>query len=140
MLCATEDSRKTKKSATKDIQLFAFFTKAGTGDIAMMTRQLAALVRAGIPLVDSIAALNEQLEKEDLKRIMTAVRGRLNEGTGFRQPSRPTRPPSRRYTSTWSPREKHPARSGVRARSTRRLYGGAGSSQSKVSAALAYLC
>lgn len=80
---ATEDARKTKTSKSKDIQIFAFFTKASTGDIAMMTRQLATLVRAGIPLVDSIAALCEQLEKEDLKRIMTSVRERLNEGTGF---------------------------------------------------------
>lgn len=79
---AIEDSKKTKKS-TGEIDLFAFFKRANSNDIAMMTRQLATLVKAGIPLVDSIAALTEQLEKQDLKRIMTAVRERLNEGSSF---------------------------------------------------------
>jgi general secretion pathway protein F len=48
-----------------------------------MTRQLATLVRAGVPLVDSIQALTEQVENEQLVRILTAVRESLNEGTSF---------------------------------------------------------
>ena len=36
-----------------------------------MTRQLATLVRAGVPLVDSISALIEQVEKEALVRVLT---------------------------------------------------------------------
>jgi general secretion pathway protein F len=48
-----------------------------------MTRQLATLVRAGVPLVESVAALTEQVEKEELKRTLTSVRETLNEGTSF---------------------------------------------------------
>ena len=80
---ATEDSGKQKKQKGAEIDVFAFFKRAGTGDVAVMTRQLATLVRAGIPLIDSIAALTEQLEKQDLKRIMTSIREKLNEGSSF---------------------------------------------------------
>jgi general secretion pathway protein F len=80
---ASEDSKKSSTQKKRDIDVLAVFKRASTGDVAVMTRQLATLVRAGIPLVESIAALTEQLEKEDLKRVMTAVRERLNEGTSF---------------------------------------------------------
>lgn len=83
LTAAHEDSAKGAGAKKRDIDVLAVFKRAGTADIATMTRQLATLVRAGIPLVDSIAALTEQLEKEDLKRIMTTVRERLNEGTSF---------------------------------------------------------
>jgi general secretion pathway protein F len=80
---ATEDSAKAKAEKKRDIDVFAFLKRASTGDVAVMTRQLATLVHAGIPLVGAIGALTEQLEKEDLKRIMTSVRERLNEGSSF---------------------------------------------------------
>lgn len=83
LTAAHEDSAKAAGGKKRDLDVLAIFKRAGTADIATMTRQLATLVRAGIPLVDSIAALTEQLEKEDLKRIMTTVRERLNEGTSF---------------------------------------------------------
>ena len=83
LTAATEDSAKAAGAKKRDLDVLAFFKRASTGDIAVMTRQLATLVRAGIPLVESIAALTDQLEKEDLKRVMTTVRERLNEGTSF---------------------------------------------------------
>lgn len=79
---AVEDSAKAARKG-REIDVFAFFKRASTGDVAVMTRQLATLVKAGIPLVGAIAALTEQLEKQDLKRIMSAVRERLNEGSSF---------------------------------------------------------
>lgn len=79
---ATEESeQKTKKS--RNIDLLAFMKRPRTSDVAIMTRQLATLVRAGVPLVESIAALTEQVENDQLKRILTTVRESLNEGTSF---------------------------------------------------------
>ena len=49
----------------------------------MMTRQLATLVSAGIPLVEAVGALIEQMEKLELKRILTQVVDRLNEGSSL---------------------------------------------------------
>ena len=61
----------------------AFARRVSVGDIAMMTRQLATLVTAGIPLVEAMSALTEQVEKHELKRALTQVRDRLNEGTAL---------------------------------------------------------
>ncbi|MBI5531491.1 MAG: type II secretion system inner membrane protein GspF [Deltaproteobacteria bacterium] len=79
---ATEEA-KAKAGSRRNIDLMAMFRRANTSDVAAMTRQLATLVRAGIPLVDSISALVDQVEKDDLKRVLTNVRERLNEGSSF---------------------------------------------------------
>ena len=52
-------------------------------DLAVMTRQLAVLVHAGIPLVEALAALVEQVEHERLKRVISEVRQRVNEGASL---------------------------------------------------------
>ncbi len=79
---AIEGSEKKKKQS-RDIDLLAPFRRVTGGDVAVMTRQLATLVRAGIPLVESISALTEQVEKEQMVRVLTAVRQGLKEGTSF---------------------------------------------------------
>jgi general secretion pathway protein F len=80
-LATEEAAAKTKKG--REIDLFKFFRRISGADVAVLTRQLATLVRAGIPLVDSIGALVDQVEKEELKRVLTVVREKLNEGTSF---------------------------------------------------------
>jgi general secretion pathway protein F len=72
-----------KQRAKRDIELFAFAQRPSSRDVAVMTRQLATLVRAGVPLVESITALVDQVEKESLMRILTAVSEGLKEGTAF---------------------------------------------------------
>lgn len=67
----------------REIDLFAIFKRVSTGDVAVMTRQLATLVRAGIPLVESISALTEQVEKQKLVHVLSAVRDNLRTGTAF---------------------------------------------------------
>ncbi len=79
---ATEESAR-KEKAKRNIDLLAVLRRPSASDIAIMTRQLATLVRAGVPLVDSVAALTEQVEKEQLQRVLTGVRESLNEGTSF---------------------------------------------------------
>lgn len=79
---ATEEDEQ-KQRAKRDIDLFAVFKRPNSSDVAVMTRQLATLVRAGIPLVESISALVEQTEKESLVKVLTAIREDLKEGTAF---------------------------------------------------------
>jgi len=79
---ANEESEK-KTAQKKKVDLLAYFKRPSTSDVAVMTRQLATLVRAGVPLVESIGALTEQVENEQLKRVLTTVREALNEGTSF---------------------------------------------------------
>ena len=52
-------------------------------DIAIFTRQLATLLRAGIPLVESLTALTDQAEKDELKRVLSDVRRQVNEGSSL---------------------------------------------------------
>ncbi len=54
-----------------------------TDDIAITTRQLATLLGAGVTLVESLTALVEQVEKERLKRIISDVKQRVNEGASL---------------------------------------------------------
>jgi len=77
---ANEDTKAHGAKAGRGINLMAFFRRVSVGDVAMMTRQLATLVGAGIPLVEAVSALVDQMEKPELQRVLTQVRDRLNEG------------------------------------------------------------
>lgn len=78
---ATEEKAAQLKES-RDIKL-SFLGRPSTGDIAVMTRQLATLLRAGIPLFESLNALIEQVEKEQLKRALTNIREQVKEGISF---------------------------------------------------------
>jgi general secretion pathway protein F len=67
----------------KSLDLGSLLRRVSSGDVAMMTRQLATLVNAGIPLVEAVGALTEQVEKLELKRVLTQVVDRLNEGSSL---------------------------------------------------------
>ena len=52
-------------------------------DLAMFSSQLATLVAAGLPLVQALAALTEQVERERFKTVIGRVRESVNEGTSL---------------------------------------------------------
>lgn len=60
-----------------------FGGRVNSGDIAMMTRQLATLIGAGIPLVESLTALSEQVENLSLKKALSDIRDKVNEGASM---------------------------------------------------------
>lgn len=55
----------------------------GVNDLSMMTRQLATLIRANIPLVDSLGAVAEQTENQNLSDVMSDIKSSVNEGGAF---------------------------------------------------------
>ncbi len=55
--------------------------RIGGEEISIMTRQLATLVGAGIPLVEALTALVDQIDHERLKRVVSQVKQRVNEGS-----------------------------------------------------------
>ncbi len=60
------------------------FSRSVSGtDLAIATRQLATLIGAAVPLVESLGALTEQVENARLKAAIGGVRDRVNEGTSL---------------------------------------------------------
>lgn len=64
---------------SKDID-FSAFQSISVDDIAVSTRQLATLLQAGVPMVDSLTALIDQLENGAFKRIYAKIKTDVNEG------------------------------------------------------------
>lgn len=79
---ATEEA-EAKENKQGNIDFKRFFNRVNVTDIAIMTRQLATLVRAKIPLFEALSALIDQVEKDPLKRALTNVRDQVREGTSF---------------------------------------------------------
>ncbi|MEM6790171.1 MAG: type II secretion system inner membrane protein GspF [Myxococcota bacterium] len=79
---ATEEA-EAAEAKKGGLQLRELLQRPSTADIAIMTRQLATLIRAKIPLYEALAALTDQVEKEQLRRALTTVRDQVREGISF---------------------------------------------------------
>jgi general secretion pathway protein F len=54
-----------------------------TEDLATMTRQLATLLKANIPLVETLQATADQVENMTLKEALSDIKNMVNEGSSF---------------------------------------------------------
>ena len=54
--------------------------RISAADLALLTRQLATLVKAGLPLEEGLLAVSEQSDNEAVRRTVAAVRSRVVEG------------------------------------------------------------
>ena len=80
---AVVGEQKTGLSREVDIPAMLGFAGVSSQDLAIATRQLATLIAAGIPLVDALTALVDQIEQPRLKRIMGVVKQKVNEGASL---------------------------------------------------------
>ncbi len=80
---AVVGEQKTGLSREVDIPAMLGFAGVSSQDLAIATRQLATLIAAGIPLVDGLTALVDQVEQPRLKRIMGVVKQKVNEGASL---------------------------------------------------------
>ena len=83
LLTESTEGKAAEAKAQQQLDLLAFARRPSTSDIAVLTRQLATLIGAGIPLFESLSALIEQVENEQLKRALTQVREQVREGISF---------------------------------------------------------
>ena len=82
-LAATAGAEVRRDSASPRRLSFEVFRRVGGTDQAIATRQLATLIGAGIPLVEALGALTEQVENTRLKSAISRVRDRVNEGASL---------------------------------------------------------
>ncbi|HEX5122702.1 MAG TPA: type II secretion system inner membrane protein GspF [Rhodanobacteraceae bacterium] len=57
----------------------------GGAELALLTRQLATLIGAGLPIDEALGALSEQAENERQRRMTVALRARVMEGASLAQ-------------------------------------------------------
>src|SRR3989338_3486693 len=77
--------KQTKESSGSVTSGFKFFKRVKITDVAIMTRQMATLVKANIPIVEALNAISDQVENERLKLIMTDIKEQVNEGSSLAQ-------------------------------------------------------
>ncbi len=70
-------------SGSTEIDLKKYFERVTVADVALVTRQLATLLRSGITLIDALTAIVEQLDNEKFKRIFGAIKTGVNEGSSL---------------------------------------------------------
>jgi general secretion pathway protein F len=65
------------------LRLYRERTTADKVQVAVITRQLGTLLKAGIPLAESLGALVDQIERPGLKRVIADVKTQVNEGSSL---------------------------------------------------------
>ena len=75
-----ERSEAARKSS-RDIDFGRMFRRVSPMDVAVATRQLSVLLRSGVPLVEALSALIDQLDQPELKDAFTDTRNQVNEGS-----------------------------------------------------------
>ena len=69
-----------KESTRQKSTSFSLSRGVSAADLSLFTRQLATLVRAGLPLEESLLAVSQQTEKPRIQSIVMGVRARVMEG------------------------------------------------------------
>ncbi|HWO21362.1 MAG TPA: type II secretion system inner membrane protein GspF [Kofleriaceae bacterium] len=80
---AAQAQNAKKGGLSRDVDLGGLFGGVKKTEIAAFTRQLATLLRSGIPLAESLGALVDQTTNQRFKAQLAEVRTAVNEGTSF---------------------------------------------------------
>jgi general secretion pathway protein F len=72
---AAEESRTQRGAGS-----FSLLRRVSTSELSLLTRQLATLVRAALPLEEALLAVSQQTERERVQSILLGVRARVMEG------------------------------------------------------------
>lgn len=85
LLTSALEESAAKKASAREIDFGRYFRRVTTLDLAIATRQLATLLKSGVPLVEALSALIEQMESPELKAALTQVRDKVNEGSSLHE-------------------------------------------------------
>lgn len=86
---ASASGESPAASSAEGLNLSATFrrraSKLSTRDLSLITRQLASLVKSGLPLDEALHATAKQSQKANVKRVVLQVRTRVLEGFSLAQ-------------------------------------------------------
>jgi general secretion pathway protein F len=85
LLTQALEGAQAKKAKAREVDFGKFFRRVSTLDVAMATRQFATLLKSGVPLVESMSALIDQMESPELKTAFTQTRDKVNEGSSLHE-------------------------------------------------------
>src|SRR5687768_17047618 len=83
MVTQLDQEAVARSREARNVSFKRMFARVTLTDLALTTRQMSTLLKAGIPLVEALDALIEQSEKEDLRSALTNTRDKVNEGIAF---------------------------------------------------------
>lgn len=83
ILTSALEEAEAKKKKAREVDFGRYFRRVSALDVSMATRQLATLLKAGVPLVESMSALIDQMENPELKTALTQTRDKVNEGSSL---------------------------------------------------------
>jgi len=69
-----------KRQSTAQMSMGSLFGKVRFNDVSLMTRQLATLLGAGLPLVPSLSTLVSQTAHPQMKQTLARIKEEVNEG------------------------------------------------------------
>ncbi|MFO0723249.1 MAG: type II secretion system inner membrane protein GspF [Myxococcota bacterium] len=83
-----ENAPAGKKSAaaalaSTEVDLAKYLERITVAEVALVTRQIATLLKSGITLIDALSAIVDQVEKEKMKRVFGAIKSAVNEGSSL---------------------------------------------------------
>jgi general secretion pathway protein F len=78
-----ETTAKARSESAAGFSMPSLFNRITPDDIHALTRQLATLLNAGIPLVGALDALMEQTTSPPLKKIIAQIKESVNEGNSL---------------------------------------------------------
>ena len=77
---APKSSRSTAAAlASTEVDLKKYFERITVAEVALVTRQIATLLKSGITLIDALSAIVDQVEKEKMKRVFGAIKAAVND-------------------------------------------------------------
>lgn len=97
------------KVRKKGTSLFSKGKKIKPLDIALFTRQMATMMKAGVPLLQSFDIIGEGVDNQNMRKLVEEVKQEVAAGNSFANSLRKSLSTLTSSTATWSTQANNPA-------------------------------